>query len=80
MLLQTFPQFAIEPPVLVDWLPWHHTYGGSHNVGIALYNGGTLYIDEGKPIAKRFGQTLRRVNGCRLGRDEAIGAIVCDLA
>ncbi|WP_375507365.1 feruloyl-CoA synthase [uncultured Caballeronia sp.] len=61
MLLQTFPQFAIEPPVLVDWLPWHHTYGGSHNVGIALYNGGTLYIDEGKPIAERFGQTLRNL-------------------
>ncbi|POM16916.1 Putative ligase [Burkholderia cepacia] len=39
MLLETFPQFGLEPPVLVDWLPWNHTFGGSHNVGIALYNG-----------------------------------------
>ena len=40
---------AEEPPVLCDWLPWNHTFGGSHNFGIAVYNGGTLYIDEGKP-------------------------------
>lgn len=61
MLLQTFPQFGIEPPVLVDWLPWNHTFGGSHNVGIALYNGGTLYIDDGKPVAGRFEETLRNL-------------------
>jgi acyl-CoA synthetase (AMP-forming)/AMP-acid ligase II len=41
---------ADEPPVLCDWLPWNHTFGGNHNVGITLYNGGTLYIDEGKPL------------------------------
>ena len=35
--------------MLVDWLPWNHTFGGNHNVGLVLYNGGTLYIDEGKP-------------------------------
>lgn len=58
MLLQTFPFFADEPPVLVDWLPWHHTFGGSHNVGIVLYNGGTLYLDEGKPAPREFGATL----------------------
>ncbi|WP_164672163.1 AMP-binding protein, partial [Pseudomonas viridiflava] len=39
MPLQTFPVFGEEPPVLVDWLPWNHTFGGSHNVGIVLYNG-----------------------------------------
>ncbi|GAA4055118.1 hypothetical protein GCM10023063_49550 [Arthrobacter methylotrophus] len=39
MLRQTIPEFAKEPPVLVDWLPWNHTFGGSHNVGIVLYNG-----------------------------------------
>jgi feruloyl-CoA synthase len=61
MLLETFPQFGIEPPVLVDWLPWNHTFGGSHNVGIALYNGGTLYIDDGKPAGKAFGETLRNL-------------------
>ena len=58
MLLQTFPEFAKVPPVLVDWLPWNHTYGGSHNVGIVLYNGGTLYIDDGKPVAGKFEETL----------------------
>jgi feruloyl-CoA synthase len=40
---------ADEPPVLCDWLPWNHTFGGSHNFGIVLYNGGTLYLDEGRP-------------------------------
>ncbi|WP_374488440.1 feruloyl-CoA synthase [Zoogloea sp.] len=61
MLLQTFPFFADEPPVLVDWLPWNHTFGGSHNVGIALYNGGSFYIDEGQPTPRRFGETLRNL-------------------
>ncbi|HVW52097.1 MAG TPA: feruloyl-CoA synthase [Trinickia sp.] len=61
MLLETFPQFGIEPPVLVDWLPWNHTFGGSHNIGIALYNGGTLYIDDGKPMAGKFDETLRNL-------------------
>ena len=58
MLLQTFPVFGEEPPVLVDWLPWNHTFGGSHNVGIVLYNGGTLYIDDGKPTPQHFAETL----------------------
>lgn len=62
MLLQTFPCFAEEPPVLVDWLPWNHTFGGSHNVGIALYNGGSFYIDDGQPTAKRFEETLRNLH------------------
>jgi feruloyl-CoA synthase len=61
MLLETFPQFGLEAPVLVDWLPWNHTFGGSHNVGIALYNGGTLYIDDGKPVAGKFDETLRNL-------------------
>jgi feruloyl-CoA synthase len=61
MLLQTFPVFGEEPPVLIDWLPWNHTFGGSHNVGIALYNGGSFYIDDGQPTPKRFGETLRNL-------------------
>ena len=61
MLLQTFPFFAEEPPVLMDWLPWNHTFGGSHNVGIALYNGGSYYIDGGQPTPKRFSETLRNL-------------------
>ena len=58
MLRQAMGFLADEPPVLVDWLPWNHTFGGNHNVGICLVNGGTLYIDEGKPTAKGIAQTL----------------------
>ncbi|QOL48168.1 feruloyl-CoA synthase [Massilia litorea] len=61
MLLQTFPFFGEEPPVLLDWLPWNHTFGGSHNVGIVLYNGGTLYLDDGRPTPKDFAGTLRNL-------------------
>jgi feruloyl-CoA synthase len=42
--------FRDEPPVIVDWAPWHHTAGGNHDVGFIIYNGGTMYIDEGKPL------------------------------
>jgi feruloyl-CoA synthase len=58
MLRQTLAFIADEPPVLVDWLPWNHTFGGNHNVGLVLHNGGTLYIDEGKPTPKGMAQTL----------------------
>ena len=61
MLAQTLAFLADTPPVLVDWLPWNHTFGGNHNVGIVLYNGGTLYIDEGKPTAKGIATTLRNL-------------------
>jgi feruloyl-CoA synthase len=61
MIRQCFGFLAEEPPVLVDWLPWNHVFGGSHNVGIALYNGGTLYIDDGKPRPSDMGQTLRNL-------------------
>jgi feruloyl-CoA synthase len=52
---------ADEPPVLCDWLPWNHTFGGNHNVGIALYNGGTLYIDDGKPAPGAFDVTVQNL-------------------
>ena len=58
MLLQVMPLLGNEPPVLCDWLPWNHTFGGNHNLGIALYNGGTLYIDDGKPVPGAFETTL----------------------
>jgi feruloyl-CoA synthase len=61
VLLQIFPFMAQEPPVLVDWLPWNHTFGGNHNYGIALYNGGTLYIDDGKPVQPLMQETLRNL-------------------
>jgi feruloyl-CoA synthase len=58
---QSMPVLADEPPVLVDWLPWNHTFGGNHNFGLALYNGGTLYIDDGKPMPALIGETLRNL-------------------
>jgi feruloyl-CoA synthase len=61
MIVECLPFLAAEPPVLVDWLPWNHTFGGSHNYGLALYNGGTLYIDEGRPAPKLIDETLRNL-------------------
>jgi feruloyl-CoA synthase len=61
MLRQTLAFLADEPPVLVDWLPWNHVFGGSHNVGIVLVNGGTLYIDDGKPTPEGIATTLRNL-------------------
>ena len=50
-----------DPPVICDWSPWNHTAGGNHNFGLVLRNGGTLYIDEGKPTPALFGATLRNL-------------------
>ncbi|MEK8028338.1 feruloyl-CoA synthase [Pseudaquabacterium rugosum] len=61
MITQAFAFLQDEPPVLVDWLPWNHTFGGNHNIGLALYNGGTLYIDDGKPTASGMAETLRNL-------------------
>ncbi|MCU1329422.1 MAG: lcfB 2 [Bryobacterales bacterium] len=61
MLRTVLAFLAEEPPVLCDWLPWNHVFGGSHNFGIVLYNGGTLFIDEGKPTPTGFAATLRNL-------------------
>lgn len=61
MLRQSFAFLADEPPVLVDWLPWNHTFGGNHNVGLVVYNGGTLYLDGGKPTPQGIAQTLHNL-------------------
>ncbi|WP_281915524.1 feruloyl-CoA synthase [Caldimonas thermodepolymerans] len=61
MLAQSLAFLTDEPPVLVDWLPWNHTFGGNHNVGITLYNGGTLYIDDGRPTPAGIHETLRNL-------------------
>jgi feruloyl-CoA synthase len=61
MIRQCLGFLADEPPVLLDWLPWNHVFGGSHNVGIALYNGGTLFIDDGKPTPAGIAQTLQNL-------------------
>lgn len=61
MINQVFGFLEEEPPVLVDWLPWNHTFGGNHNTGISLYNGGTFYIDDGRPGLDSFRETLRNL-------------------
>jgi feruloyl-CoA synthase len=50
-----------EPPVTVDWLPWNHTFGSNHNFGLILDNGGSLYIDEGKPLPGAIAATARNL-------------------
>lgn len=61
MLRHWLPFIREEPPVLVDWLPWHHTFGGNHNFGMALTNGGSLYIDNGKPLPQAIDETVRNL-------------------
>ncbi len=61
MLRQCAGFLAEEPPVLVDRLPWNHVFGGSHKAGLTLYNGGTLYIDDGKPTAAGMAETLHNL-------------------
>src|SRR5271170_1933011 len=61
MIAQVFGFLQDEPPVLLDWLPWNHTFGGNHNIGISLYNGGSFYIDEGKPGADFIQETIRNL-------------------
>jgi feruloyl-CoA synthase len=65
MKRQVAPCLVEEPPVMVDWAPWNHTAGGNSNFSIILHNGGTLYIDPGKPTPSLFGaslELLRRVS------------------
>ena len=50
-----------EKPVILDWLPWNHTFGGNQNIGMAVYNGGTFYIDEGKPVPKMIHHTMENL-------------------
>ncbi len=51
-----------RPPVLVDWLPWNHTFGGNHNFNLALGHGGTLYIDDGKPAPGLIERSVRNLS------------------
>jgi feruloyl-CoA synthase len=61
MIRSGFAFFADEPPVLVDWPPWNHTFGGNHDFGLVLDNGGSLYIDEGKPLPGAIEATVRNL-------------------
>jgi len=58
MLAQTLRFLAREKPVLLDWLPWSHTFGGNHNMNMVLKHGGTLYIDDGRPLPGAIDRTI----------------------
>lgn len=60
-LAQIWPFITRRPPVLVDWLPWNHTFGGNHNFNLILRHGGTLYIDAGKPAPGMFETTIKNL-------------------
>jgi feruloyl-CoA synthase len=58
MIRQAWPFLERERPVIVDWLPWSHTFGGNHNVNMMLTSGGTLYVDGGRPAPGLFGESV----------------------
>ncbi len=58
---QLWPFLGDRPPVVVDWLPWSHTFGGNHNFNMVLFNGGTLYVDSGKPAPGRIDITVKNL-------------------
>jgi feruloyl-CoA synthase len=60
-MLQSMPVIGQDPLVLMDWMPWNHTAGGNHNFFMPVYNGGTLYIDDGKPVPALLPETLRNL-------------------
>jgi feruloyl-CoA synthase len=61
MIRETMAFLQDEPPVIVDWLPWNHTFGGNHNIGLTLYNGGSMYLDAGKPMPGGIEATVRNL-------------------
>ena len=61
MILSQLAYFEDEPPVILDWSPWHHTASGNHNFGFIIFNGGTCYIDEGKPTPGAIETTVKNL-------------------
>jgi feruloyl-CoA synthase len=61
-LAQIWPFTEATPPVIVDWLPWNHTFGGNHNFNLILKRGGTLYLDAGRPAPPLIGTTVRNLS------------------
>jgi feruloyl-CoA synthase len=61
MVVQLWPFLTGRPPVLVDWMPWNHTFGGNHDFDMVLCRGGTLYIDGGRPLPGLIEQTVRNL-------------------
>ena len=60
-MAQVWPFLQHEKPVLVDWLPWSHTFGANHNLHMVLAHGGALYIDEGRPAPGLVEKTVRNL-------------------
>src|SRR5712671_1217069 len=60
-LAQVWPFVEDRPPVVLDWLPWNHTFGGNHNFNLVLRNGGTMYLDGGKPVPGLAETTVRNL-------------------
>lgn len=65
MMAQTWRFLTAEKPVLVDWLPWSHTFGANHNFNMVLCHGGALYIDEGRPAPGLIEKTVRNLREVR---------------
>ena len=61
MIRTMLAYFQDEPPLIVDWAPWHHTAAGNHDFGLVLYNGGSYYIDDGKPMPGAIEETVRNL-------------------
>ncbi|WP_298106221.1 feruloyl-CoA synthase [Bradyrhizobium sp.] len=61
MIRETMTFLKEDPPVIVDWLPWNHTFGGNHNIGLVLVNGGSMYLDAGKPMPGGIEETVRNL-------------------
>jgi feruloyl-CoA synthase len=60
-MIQSMPVIGLDPLVLVDWMPWNHTAGGNHDFFMVVFNGGSYYIDDGKPTPALIGETLRNL-------------------
>ena len=61
-LADAMPFLRARPPRIVDWLPWNHVFGGSHNFNMMLANGGSLFIDDGKPVKGLFERTVENLS------------------
>ncbi|MBD5634031.1 MAG: AMP-binding protein, partial [Candidatus Eremiobacteraeota bacterium] len=62
MFGQIYPVVQNQPPVVLDWLPWNHTFGGNQNFDVVLYYGGTLYVNDGKPTPALAERTRRNLH------------------
>ena len=58
---QCLPFLGDRPPLIVDWLPWNHVFGGSYNFNMMLANGGALYVDGGKPAPGLVEKTIENL-------------------